>query len=228
MIERFGRSTALVVIDPQVGVDTLGHWGGERGRRNNPAAERRIAELLAAWRRNGLPTFVTRHESLEPDSPLHPSSRGCSYKPGLGPTGSDEVVVKSVNGAFFGTDLELRLRRRGVSRLVVAGFFTNMCVETTVRTAGNLAYDTYLVHDACSTTNRVGPDGTDHDPETVHALSVASLHGEFCTSLSTVEAVALCLADDPVLRRVQGNEGVPDDGQLPRRELEPDGGAAGG
>lgn len=228
MIERFGRSTALIVIDPQVGVDTLEHWGGERGRRNNLAAERRIAELLDTWRGRGLPTFVTRHESLEPDSPLHPSSRGCAYKPGLGPTASDEVVVKSVNGAFFGTDLELRLRRRGISRLVVAGFFTNMCVETTVRTAGNLAYDTYLAHDACSTTNRIGPDGTDHDPETVHALSVASLHGGFCTSLSTAQAVGLCRADDAGLHRVQGNEQVLAGGHLPGGQLEPHRGATGG
>lgn len=209
MIQQFDSRTALIVIDPQVGVDTLAHWGGPTGRRNNPDAERRIGELLVAWRERGLPVFVTRHESLEPDSPLHPSSPGCAFKPGLGPAGEGELVVKSVNGAFFGTDLELRLRRRGVERLVVAGFFTNMCVETTVRTAGNLAYDTYLAHDACSTTNRVTAAGVDHDPATVHALSVASLDREFCTALTTDELVGLCAADDVRLSRVQGNEPRP-------------------
>jgi nicotinamidase-related amidase len=206
MIDVLGSDTALVVVDPQVGVDELAHWGGPGARRNNPEAEERLAALLTAWRTHGLPVVFTRHESVEADSPLRPDAAGCAFKPGLGPLAGEEVVAKSVNGAFFGTDLELRLRRLGVRRLVVAGFFTNMCVETTVRTAGNLGYDTYLAHDACATTSRRGPDGVVHDPEVVHALSVASLHGEFCTALDTEQLVGLTTAPAPDLARVQGNE----------------------
>ena len=44
-------------------------------------------------------------------------------------------------------------------------------LETTVRTAGNIGFDTYLCHDACSTSNRTVPDGVDHDPELVHQLA---------------------------------------------------------
>ena len=134
--------------------------------------------------RHGLPVVFTRHESVEPVSPLRPDGPGCAFKPELQPLPTEQVVAKSTNGAFFGTDLELRLRRLGVDRLVVAGFFTNMCVETTVRTAGNLGYDTYLAHDACSTTSRTGVDGTAYDAEVVHALAVATMHGEFCTALT--------------------------------------------
>jgi nicotinamidase-related amidase len=115
-------------------------------------------------------------------------------------------VVKHVNGAFFGTDLDLRLRRAGVRRLAVGGFFTNFCVETTVRTAGNIGFDTYLCHDACATTNRTGPDGVDHDPEVVHQLAVASMHGEFCTAVTTSDAVDLLRSERADLERVQGNE----------------------
>ena len=116
------------------------------------------------------------------------------------------MVIKHVNGGFFGTDLEIQLRRGGVQRLVVAGFFTNFCVETTVRTAGNIGFDTYLCHDACSTSNRVGLDGVDHDPEVVHDLSIATLHGEFCTALSTEDTLDLLTRDRADLHRVQGNE----------------------
>jgi nicotinamidase-related amidase len=206
VIARFAADTALIVVDPQVGTDRLTHWGGAHGRRNNLDAEERIGEILAAWRSHDLPVVITRHESVEAASPLRAGTRGCDFKPGLEPRPGEDVVVKSVNGAFFGTDLELRLRRRSVRRLVVAGFFTNMCVETTVRTAGNLAYDTYLAHDACSTTNRRGPDGTDHDPETVHGLSVAVLHGEFCTALTADQVVGLCAGSNTELSRTQGNE----------------------
>ena len=90
--------------------------------------------------------------------------------------------------------------------LVVVGFFTNMCVETTVRMAGNMGYDTYLIPDGCATTNRIGIDGVDYDPEVVHAMTVANLHGEFCTAIKPSEAIALLRADATNLNRVQGNE----------------------
>ena len=89
---------------------------------------------------------------------------------------------------------------------MIAGFFTNFCVETTTRMAGNLGFDTYLVHDGCATTNRVGLDGTDHDPQLVHDLTVANLHGEFCTAITGAEATRLLDADADHLERSQGNE----------------------
>ena len=89
---------------------------------------------------------------------------------------------------------------------MVVGFFTNMCVETTVRMAGNLGFDTYLVPAGCATTNRVGPDGVDHDPELVHDMTVANLHGEFCTALHPKDVAALLSDDRPDLNRAQGNE----------------------
>lgn len=206
MIERYASDSALVVIDPQAGIDDLDHWGGPRGRRNNPDAESRLSALLNCWRSHGFPVFFTKHDSLEAQSPLRSDRPTGAFKEHLVPRPDEVVILKSVNGAFFGTDLELRLRRAGVHRLIVAGFFTNMCVETTVRTSGNLGYDTYLAHDACSTTNRIGPDGVDHDPETVHQLAIASLHGEFCTALTTDQICGLAITSNHELSRVQGNE----------------------
>jgi nicotinamidase-related amidase len=86
------------------------------------------------------------------------------------------------------------------------GFFTNMCVETTTRQAGNLGFDTYLGHDGCAATNRTGPDGVDHDPGLVHDMAVANLHGEFCTAVTTADLVSLLAGDREDLARVQGNE----------------------
>jgi len=61
------------------------------------------------------------------------------------------VVPKTTNSAFIGTDLEAYLRRIAVHRLVVVGVATNNSVEATVRMAGNLGFDTYLVEDCCFT-----------------------------------------------------------------------------
>ncbi|MEL6290078.1 MAG: isochorismatase family protein [Pseudomonadota bacterium] len=206
MITRFGRETALLLIDLQVGVNVLEHWGGPTGRRNNPDAEKNLSALLAGWRDAGSRVIFTQHDSREAASPLKVSLETGAWLDGLGPRGDETVIRKDVNAGFLGTDLELRLRQHGAHRLVIAGFFTNFCVETTTRIAGNLGYDTYLVPDACATTNRVGPDGTDHDPELVHALSVASMHGEFCTVLSVEDALVLLTEDAAHLKRAQGNE----------------------
>ena len=165
-----------------------------------------MQRLLLAFRGADLPVFYTQHDSREPASPLKLSLPGGAWIDDLAPRVDEPVITKDVNSGFIGTDLELRLRQAGVTRLVIVGFFTNFCVETTTRMAGNLGYDTYLVPDACATTNRVGPDGTDHDPELVHTLSVASLHGEFCTALTPELALSLITADATNLFRVQGNE----------------------
>ena len=206
MIKQFGRESALLLIDVQVGVDVLSHWGGSNGRRNNPDAEAKMSQLLAAWRNAKLQVAFTRHDSRESASPLKFSLPTGAQKPGFEPAAGEIVVEKDVNSGFIGTDLEIQLRRAKISRLAIVGFFTNFCVETTVRMAGNLGFDTYLIEDCCSTSNRIGPDGIDRDPELVHAMTVANLHGEFCTAIKFADALGLVTADNNQLSRCQGNE----------------------
>ena len=206
MIKKFGRETALLLIDVQVGVDVLSHWGGPTGRRNNPNAEANMLQLLATWRKAKLQVAFTRHDSREAKSPLKFSLPTGAQKPGFEIAPGEIVVEKDVNSGFIGTSLEVQLRRAGISRLVIVGFFTNFCVETTTRMSGNLGFDTYLVDDCCATTNRVGLDGIDREPELVHAMTVANLHGEFCTAVQSNDALGLVASDNVALSRCQGNE----------------------
>jgi nicotinamidase-related amidase len=81
-----------------------------------------------------------------------------------------------------------------------------MCVETTARMAGNLGFDTYLAHDACAAGNRRSPDGVEFEADTVHRMSVANLHAEFCTAIKSETLAALLHADAAQCHRVQGNE----------------------
>lgn len=206
MIPQFDEATALLLIDVQKGVDDTAYYGGPTGRVNNPDAKNNIRKILQAWRQKGGRVAFTQHDSIEDGSPLKLSLDTGQQLDGMEIAEGDIAVSKSVNSGFIGTSLELDLRRAGIQRLVIVGFFTNVCVETTTRMAGNMGFDTYLVHDACATMNSVGLDGTDYDPELVHDMSVASLHGEFCTAITLQDALGLIDADAPHLERVQGNE----------------------
>ncbi|MFP3246590.1 MAG: isochorismatase family protein, partial [Paraburkholderia sp.] len=94
---------------------------------------------------------------------------------------------KHTNNAFIGTGLEERLRAGGHTALVVVGVITNNSVEATVRMAGNLGFDTYLVEDGCFTFGRVDWEGRMRSADEVHAMSLANLDGEYCTVVSADE-----------------------------------------
>lgn len=68
----------------------------------------------------------------------------------LGPKPGDHVVRKRQWGAFYGTDLDLQLRRRGIETLVLCGISTNYGVESTARDAYERGYQQIIVEDACS------------------------------------------------------------------------------
>lgn len=206
MIRKFAADTALLVIDAQKGVNDLRHWGGPSGRRNNPDADSHIIGLIDAFRTKGLTVIFTAHDSRQAVSPLKLGTPGGEFLDGIVPRSDELVIRKDVNSAFVGTTLELELRRRGINRLVSVGYFTNFCVETSVRMAGNMGYDSYMVPDACATSNRIGFDGVDYDPELVHNLSVASMNGEFATALAVDDALGLLDQDSSVLVRKQANE----------------------
>jgi nicotinamidase-related amidase len=173
---------ALLLVDVQQGLDDP-RWGA----RNNPEAEQRIADLLTGWRTAGRPVIHVQHLSLEPQSPLRQDRPGHAFKPEAQPAAGEPVFQKHVNSAFIGTGLEAYLRTHGIQELVVAGITTDHCVSATVRMAANLGFMVTVAEDACATFERQGPDGTHYDADTMHRVTLASLHGEFATVRKTPE-----------------------------------------
>ena len=126
-----------------------------------------------------------RHDSRDPCSHYRPGQAGNAFKPETAPLPGELVIAKTSNSAFVGTNLESQLRDAGQSALVVAGVITNNSVEATVRMAGNLGFDTWLVEDACFAFGRKDWQGTLRTAEEVHAMSLANLDGEYCTVITT-------------------------------------------
>ncbi len=179
--------TALIVVDVQRAFD---QWEAAGMGRNNPDAVQRIAELLAAFRKRKHPIFHIRHEGTKPKSSFLPDGPGYPVKDEAREQPGEPVIVKRVNSAFIGTDLESRLRAADIRTLVICGATTNHCVETTTRMAGNLGFDACLVRDATWTFDQVGPDGDAHSAEEIHAMTLSNLNGEFARIVSAAEFVA--------------------------------------
>lgn len=177
--------TALIPIDVQLAFDLAAS--------NNPAMDANGLRLLSAWRDAGWPLIHVRHDSVEPGSPLAPGLPGNALRPGFAPLGDEPLVAKSVNAAFIGTDLDLRLRRLGVQQLVLFGLTTDMCVSTTARVAANLGYRVIVVGDATACFDLTGPDGEPVAAADLHRAHLATLQAEFATVTDTAAIVAaLC------------------------------------
>jgi nicotinamidase-related amidase len=178
---------ALIIVDVQRAFD---EWEAAGKRRNNPQAVARIVDLLNAFRAHGAPIFHIRHEGTRSNSSFLPDGTGYAVKDEAREMPNEPVIVKRVNSAFIGTDLEARLRAADINTLVICGATTNHCVETTTRMAGNLGFDARLVRDATWTFDRIGPDGDAHTAEEIHAMTLSNLNGEFARIVTAAEVIA--------------------------------------
>jgi nicotinamidase-related amidase len=176
--------TALIVIDVQKAFD---EWEAGGKRRNNPDAVKHIAELLALFRARRAPIFHIRHASRNPVSRFRADLPGYAVKDEAREQAGEPVIVKYVNSAFIGTDLEAQLRHARIENLVIVGVTTNHCVETTTRMAGNLGFKAKLVRDATWAFDRDGVDGEHFAAAQVHAMTLANLSGEFAEIVSADE-----------------------------------------
>ncbi len=176
---------ALIIIDVQQGMDDP-----RRPPRNNPAAEEHMAQLLAAWRATGRPRIHVRHDALDADSPFAPGKPGNAIKAIVVPWPDEPIVVKHVNSAFIGTNLEWQLRDAGIQTVVIIGLVANYCVESTARMAGNLGFNTYVVGDATAAYDRPGPNGRVYAAADIHAMTLMNLHEEFATITTTGAVLA--------------------------------------
>lgn len=168
------KNYALVIIDVQKGFDDP-KWG----KRNNPNAEENIAKLLKIWRKTKRPIFHIKNDSTEPTSPLRPHLPGNEIKDIVKPLKTETLLVKTVNSAFIGTDLEKMLNKKKITTLVIVGLTTDHCVSTTARMAANLGFTVYVVSDATATFNREGTSGRKYNAEQMHEIGLVSLEGEF-------------------------------------------------
>ncbi|MFF4223846.1 isochorismatase family protein [Streptomyces sp. L500] len=176
-------TTALVLIDLQKGIVALPTTDPAP---TADAVVERAARLAAAFRERGLPVVLVRVAGAAPgrsEAPLRsgrPPADFAELVPGIGRQETDIVVTKHTWGAFHATDLDLQLRRRGVTQVVLAGIATGAGIESTARAAHEHGYHVTVATDAV----------TDPDPE-VHRFSVTKVLPRLAETDTTDNILAL-------------------------------------
>jgi nicotinamidase-related amidase len=178
------RSAVLLAIDMQQGFEEP-PWPP----RWNTQCDANGLALLDAWRGADRTILHIRHDSVEPGSSLRPDRPGNAFRPGFEPQAGEALVAKTVNSAFIGTDLDLRLRRLGARDIVAFGISTDMCVSTTVRVGANLGYHMIVVEDACDCFTLPDGQGGTIDAYDCHRAHIATLRAEFAEVITTSDLI---------------------------------------
>jgi len=152
------KTTALLLIDLQKGVLAM-------PVAPHPAAEvyQSSMQLAQRFRAANAPVVQVRvsFSSDFADAPRPPVDQPTNYAslpPGWDefpepPPLSDLVITKRQWGAFYGTELDLQLRRRGMRRIVLGGVATNIGVEATARSAAEHGYELVIPENLCSSSS---------------------------------------------------------------------------
>lgn len=140
---------ALLVIDAQNEYFAPhGQWVLPEGER----ALERIQALLRAARDAGVPVLHILHERLGVTSGVFvPGSIGVEMHPALDVRPGEQRIVKHFPGAFTQTDLEARLKLVGADTLIISGYMTHLCCDTTTRQASERGYGVRFAADATAT-----------------------------------------------------------------------------
>jgi nicotinamidase-related amidase len=158
MISLDPKSTAIVLIDLQAGIVSM------------PLSPRKGDEVVCAcgtladrFRKAGAPVVLVNVAFARDfgDAPRQPVDKPFPQPEGGHPEGwsklvyglgreTDIRVTKHQWGAFYGTDLDVQLRRRGIKTVVLGGIATNMGVESTARQAWEHGYDLVIIEDGCA------------------------------------------------------------------------------
>jgi len=141
-----------------------------------------IQGLIRAARAAGAPVVYVQHTTEGVGSPFEKGSHNWRVRAAIAPEPGDPTSLKHSYDAFLNTELDAKLRGLGAKRLVFCGLQTEVCLDTTVRSALAHGYESILAEDGHSTYDKpMAP------AETIVALFNDVLNRRFCRVMPAVE-----------------------------------------
>jgi nicotinamidase-related amidase len=161
--------SALIMVDLQ---NTYTH--GVMALEGADAAVGNAAALLARFREAGRPVIHIVHDA-GPGSPYDLTADVGQIITAVAPRDGEPVIAKNYPSSFEKTDLDDQLKALGVSNIVLAGFMTHMCINSTARAGFNLGYSPTIV--ASTTATRALPvvGGGDVPAQSIHQGALAAV-----------------------------------------------------
>ena len=159
-VQVLAQNSALIIID----IQDFYFPDGDLPLEEPLAAAMNAGLLLEQFRKQGDKIVHIRH-NYEPGGAIH------QY---VDPASHELVISKDQVNAFRDTSLDEVLRADSITKLVICGMQTHMCVEAAVRAGNDLGYEIVLVEDACATRS-LNYNGTQIEANDVHNSTLATL-----------------------------------------------------
>ena len=107
----------------------------------------------------------------------------------VAPKNGEAVVVKNYPNAFWHTNLEAQLKALDIENVVLAGFMTHMCINSTARGAFNLGFKPTVVASACATRSLIGANGKTIEAQAMHEAALAAVRDLFAVVVDDVASL---------------------------------------
>lgn len=162
------RDSALLMIDLQ---NTY-----RKGVMQLSGVEQAIAEaqkLLQMARDLKVPVFHIQHDA-GPGTPYDVNAEIGAIADEVAPIEGEPVITKHYPNAFVQTDLDERLKALGIQKIMLAGFMTHMCINSTAHGGFNLGYAPTVVASATATRALAGANGQVLSAQQVHDAAIAA------------------------------------------------------
>ncbi|QUJ69220.1 cysteine hydrolase (plasmid) [Photobacterium sp. GJ3] len=148
----------------------------------------RINQLTRWARARSLPVILIQHEA--PGTEIAYNSEGWQLHRDLETSDDDVLVRKTTPDSFHDTALQSTLERLGIDHLIICGYATDFCVDTTTRRAAVLGYGVTLVADAHTTHDKPYASGALIREHHTSVLSWAESFPVRIQAVPTAEVIA--------------------------------------
>ena len=177
-------ASALVIVDAQ---NT--YRRGVMELAGVEAALDQCAQLLQRARALKIPVLHIQHDA-GPGSPYDIHSDIGAIADKVAPVDGKAVVVKNYPNSFVGTELDELLKAANAKNLVIAGFMTHMCINSTARGAFNLGYEVTVPAAATATRALAAPDASVVSAASLQSAALAALADLFAVVVPDVNAIS--------------------------------------